>query len=266
MTTLFTSDHEWLRIEGDVATIGITDYAQSQLGDVVFVELPKVGRSLKKAEAAAVVESVKAASDVYAPISGEVLEVNDTITAEPALVNSDAAGKAWFFKVKIADKSELGVLMNEGRLDERTVQTDQRSGDLFRPPSYRPLAARRHGDARDRRREKPRCADERDAAALDPAKGAARSRRAAERDRSARAHERTGRAEPGLNLPDRPGLFRHHSAGRDPAQHPGKPGVVHGLYALSAGDQPGPAGSAVQFPDHDLGPHRARCRQRLAAR
>ncbi len=85
MTTLFTSDHEWLRIEGDVATIGVTDYAQSQLGDVVFVELPKVGRSLKKAEAAAVVESVKAASDVYAPISGDVVEVNDALAAEPAL-------------------------------------------------------------------------------------------------------------------------------------------------------------------------------------
>src|SRR5438034_748664 len=84
MTTLFTSDHEWLRIEGDVATIGVTDYAQSQLGDVVFVELPKVGRALKKAEAAAVVESVKAASDVYAPISGEVLEVNEALAAEPA--------------------------------------------------------------------------------------------------------------------------------------------------------------------------------------
>ena len=82
MTTLFTTDHEWLRIEGDVATIGVTDYAQSQLGDVVFVELPKVGRSLKKAEAAAVVESVKAASDVYAPITGEVLEVNDALVAE----------------------------------------------------------------------------------------------------------------------------------------------------------------------------------------
>src|SRR5450631_1634616 len=108
MTTLFTSDHEWLRIEGDVATIGVTDYAQSQLGDVVFVELPKVGRSLKKAEAAAVVESVKAASDVYAPISGEVMEVNGALTAEPALVNSDAAGKAWFFKMKIAGKRELG--------------------------------------------------------------------------------------------------------------------------------------------------------------
>ena len=113
MTTLYTPDHEWLRIEGDVATIGVTDYAQSQLGDVVFVELPKVGRSLKRAEAAAVVESVKAASDVYAPISGEVTEVNDALAAEPALVNSDAAGKAWFFKVKIADKAELEGMMDE---------------------------------------------------------------------------------------------------------------------------------------------------------
>jgi glycine cleavage system H protein len=113
MTTLYTADHEWIRIEGDVATIGVTDYAQSQLGDVVFVELPKVGRSLKKAEAAAVVESVKAASDVYAPISGEVLEVNAQLASEPALVNSDAADKAWFFKLKIADRSELGGLMDE---------------------------------------------------------------------------------------------------------------------------------------------------------
>src|SRR5579871_1737108 len=113
MTTLYTADHEWLRIEGDVATIGVTDYAQSQLGDVVFVELPKVGRALKKAEAAAVVESVKAASDVYAPISGEVLEINDELATEPALVNSDAAGKAWFFKLRIADRNELGGMMDE---------------------------------------------------------------------------------------------------------------------------------------------------------
>jgi glycine cleavage system H protein len=112
-TTLYTADHEWLRIEGDVATIGVTDYAQSQLGDVVFVELPKVGRTLKKAEAAAVVESVKAASDVYAPISGEVVEINSELAGEPALVNSDAAGKAWFFKLKIADRSELEGLMDE---------------------------------------------------------------------------------------------------------------------------------------------------------
>src|SRR5450631_2325216 len=121
MTTLFTSDHEWLRIEGDVATIGITDYAQTQLGDVVFVELPKVGRTLKKAEAAAVVESVKAASDVYAPISGEVLEVNEAIVSEPALVNSDAGGNAWFFKLRIADKNELGGLMDEAAYKAHTA-------------------------------------------------------------------------------------------------------------------------------------------------
>jgi glycine cleavage system H protein len=121
MTTLYTSDHEWLRIEGDVATLGITDYAQSQLGDVVFVELPKVGRTLAKAEAAAVVESVKAASDVYAPISGEVLEVNEELAAEPALVNSDAAGKAWFFKIRIADKSELDGLMDEAAYAKHTA-------------------------------------------------------------------------------------------------------------------------------------------------
>ena len=113
MTTLFTSDHEWLRIEGDVATIGVTDYAQSQLGDVVFVELPKVGRSLKKAEAAAVVESVKAASDVYAPISGEVLEVNEALAAEPALVNSDAGRQGL-------------VLQAEDRGQERTRRPDGR--------------------------------------------------------------------------------------------------------------------------------------------
>jgi glycine cleavage system H protein len=121
MTTLYTTDHEWLRIEGDIATIGVTDYAQSQLGDVVFVELPKVGRSLKKAEAAAVVESVKAASDVYAPISGEVTEVNDAVVAEPALVNSDAAGKAWFFRMKISDKGELGGMMDEAAYQAHTA-------------------------------------------------------------------------------------------------------------------------------------------------
>jgi glycine cleavage system H protein len=121
MTVLYTTDHEWLRIEGDTATIGITDHAQSQLGDVVFVELPKVGRQLKKAEPAAVVESVKAASDVYAPITGEVLEVNDTLSSEPALINSDAAGKGWIFKLRIADKSELGGLMNEAAYKAHTA-------------------------------------------------------------------------------------------------------------------------------------------------
>ena len=121
MTTLYTADHEWLRIDGDIATIGITDYAQSQLGDVVFVELPKTGRRLKKAEAAAVVESVKAASDVYAPITGEVTEINEALVADPALVNSDAAGKAWFFKMKIADKSELEGLMDEAAYQKHTA-------------------------------------------------------------------------------------------------------------------------------------------------
>ncbi|MCP3384366.1 MULTISPECIES: glycine cleavage system protein GcvH [unclassified Bradyrhizobium] len=120
-TTLYTTDHEWLAIDGDVATVGITDYAQSQLGDVVFVELPKVGRTLKKAEAAAVVESVKAASDVYAPVTGEVLETNAELAAEPALVNSDAQSKAWFFKIKIADKSELGGLMDEAAYKAHTA-------------------------------------------------------------------------------------------------------------------------------------------------
>jgi glycine cleavage system H protein len=120
-TTLYTSDHEWLDIDGDVATVGITDYAQQQLGDVVFVELPKVGRTLKKAEAAAVVESVKAASDVYAPISGEVIEANEALASEPALVNTDAQGKAWFFKIRIADKSELGGLMDEAAYQAHTA-------------------------------------------------------------------------------------------------------------------------------------------------
>lgn len=121
MTILFTPDHEWLRIEGDVATIGITDYAQTQLGDVVFVELPKVGRALKQAEAAAVVESVKAASDVYAPITGEVVEINDALVADPAMVNSDAAGAAWFFKLRIADRSQLDGLMDEAAYKAHTA-------------------------------------------------------------------------------------------------------------------------------------------------
>ena len=121
MTTLYTSDHEWLRIEGDVATIGITDYAQTQLGDVVFVELPKVGRALKKAEAAAVVESVKAASDVYAPITGEVIEINDALVADPALINSDPGNAAWLFKLKIANKGDLDGLMDEAAYKAHTA-------------------------------------------------------------------------------------------------------------------------------------------------
>jgi glycine cleavage system H protein len=121
MTVLFTADHEWLRIEGDVATVGVTDYAQTQLGDVVFVDLPKVGRMVKKAEATAVVESVKAASDVYAPISGEVIEVNEALGADPSLVNSDPAGGAWFFKIRMADKGELAGMMDEAAYKAHTA-------------------------------------------------------------------------------------------------------------------------------------------------
>jgi glycine cleavage system H protein len=109
----FTKDHEWLRIEGDVATIGITPYAQEQLGDVVFVELPAPGRDFQQGAAAAVVESVKAASDVYAPISGEITDVNQSIVDEPSLVNSDPMGKGWFFKMKIADPSQIETLIDE---------------------------------------------------------------------------------------------------------------------------------------------------------
>jgi glycine cleavage system H protein len=121
MTTLYTSDHEWLQIDGDVATIGITDYAQTQLGDVVFVELPQVGRTLAKEEAAAVVESVKAASDVYAPITGEVVAVNDALVADPSLVNSDPGKAAWFFKLRIADRSQLDGLMDEAAYKDHTA-------------------------------------------------------------------------------------------------------------------------------------------------
>ena len=109
----FTEDHEWLRIEGDVATVGITDHAQEQLGDLVFVELPAPGARPEKGAAAAVVESVKAASNVYAPVSGEVIEINQAIVDEPALVNRDPMGKGWFFKIKISDPSQLERLLDE---------------------------------------------------------------------------------------------------------------------------------------------------------
>ncbi len=109
----FTKDHEWLRIDGDIATVGITTYAQEQLGDLVFVELPQVGSEFERGAAAAVVESVKAASDVYSPIRGKVTEVNESIVHEPALVNADPMEKGWFFKMKIADASEIETLMDE---------------------------------------------------------------------------------------------------------------------------------------------------------
>ena len=109
----YSEDHEWIRVEGNVATVGITDYAQEQLGDVVFVELPDVGRSLEQGKDAAVVESVKAASEIYAPLTGEVTETNDALVDDPSLANSDPTGGGWFFKMTIGNPSELDKLMDE---------------------------------------------------------------------------------------------------------------------------------------------------------
>ncbi|MGB0921814.1 MAG: glycine cleavage system protein GcvH [Alphaproteobacteria bacterium] len=113
MSTYYTEDHEWISVEGDTATVGISNYAQEQLGDIVFVELPDEGRELVKGDEAAVVESVKAASEVYAPVAGTVIETNSALEGDPALVNSDAEGEGWFFTMTIADESELEGLMNE---------------------------------------------------------------------------------------------------------------------------------------------------------
>ena len=113
MTIRYTKEHEWVKVEGDTATVGISPYAQEQLGDVVFVELPEIGKKIEKGKEMAVVESVKAASEVYAPIGGEVLEVNNALTDAPATVNEDALGKGWFAKLKLANKAELDGLMDE---------------------------------------------------------------------------------------------------------------------------------------------------------
>jgi glycine cleavage system H protein len=109
----FTRDHEWVRLDGDLAVVGITDFAQSQLGDVVYVELPEIGRRLEQGKPAAVVESVKAASDVFAPVSGEVAAVNDALAADPARVNTDPMGAGWFLKLRPVDATELDALMDE---------------------------------------------------------------------------------------------------------------------------------------------------------
>jgi glycine cleavage system H protein len=113
----FTRDHEYIRVDGDIGTVGITSHAQSELGDVVFVEPPEVGRKVKQGEAAGVVESVKAASEVYAPVSGEVVEANSELAGNPGLVNEDAQGRAWFFKLRITDESELNGLMDRAAYD-----------------------------------------------------------------------------------------------------------------------------------------------------
>jgi glycine cleavage system H protein len=118
MTTLYTKDHEWVRIDGNTATVGITAYAAEQLGDVVFVELPAVGKQVTKGGEAAVVESVKAASEVYAPISGEVIAVNSELEGEPAKVNAEPTGNGWFLKLKVGNAAELSELMSESAYND----------------------------------------------------------------------------------------------------------------------------------------------------
>jgi len=113
MSRYFTEDHEWIDVDGETATVGITEYAQSQLGDIVFVEVPEEGKAVSKGDDAAVVESVKAASDVYAPVGGTVIEGNPALADNPALVNEDPEGEGWFFKLTLADPSELDSLMND---------------------------------------------------------------------------------------------------------------------------------------------------------
>jgi len=118
MSLYFTPEHEWIRVEGDIATVGISDHAQGALGDIVFAEVPEAGKTLSKGDDAAVVESVKAASDVYAPVAGEVVEGNAALADDPSLVNRDAEGEGWFFKLKLADPSELDGLMDEAAYRE----------------------------------------------------------------------------------------------------------------------------------------------------
>ncbi len=113
MSRYFTEDHEWVDVDGDIGTVGISEYAQGQLGDIVFVDVPEDGKQLTKGDEAAVVESVKAASDVYSPVSGNVIEGNAALVDDPSLVNSDAEGEGWFFKITLSDPSELESLMDE---------------------------------------------------------------------------------------------------------------------------------------------------------
>ncbi len=120
MTVKFTKDHEYIRVDGSTGIVGITDYAQNQLGDLVFVELPAVGKALKAGEESAVVESVKAASEIYAPVSGTVTEVNDALGGEPGLVNQDPQGMGWIYKIAIADTAELDALMDDAAYAELT--------------------------------------------------------------------------------------------------------------------------------------------------
>jgi glycine cleavage system H protein len=121
----YSEEHEWVRIEGDIAICGISDYAQEQLGDVVFVELPEIGRVVSQNDEVAVVESVKAASDIYAPVSGEVVEVNEKVSDAPETVNTDALGKGWLFKIKISDEGEFDDLMDEDTYNDFVAGLDE---------------------------------------------------------------------------------------------------------------------------------------------
>ena len=120
----YSAEHEWIRIDGNIGTVGISDFAQQALGDVVFVELPEAGKQLSKGAEAAVVESVKAASEVYAPVSGEVVEVNPALDGDSSLVNSDPTGKGWFFKIRLSDASELDALMDEAAYQAFAAEQD----------------------------------------------------------------------------------------------------------------------------------------------
>jgi glycine cleavage system H protein len=120
----YTKDHEWIRIDGDIATVGITSFAQEKLGDLVFVELPSTGTKLSKGAVAATVESVKAASEVYAPVSGEVVNMNEKLAKEPGVVNADPTGNGWLFKMRIADAAELHTLMDEQAYETLTTAPD----------------------------------------------------------------------------------------------------------------------------------------------
>ena len=118
MTTKYSEDHEWISVDDDIGTVGITNHAQSQLGDIVFVELPEVGNTVPAGGEAGVVESVKAASDLFTPVSGKIVKVNEALDAEPSLANSDPTGNGWFFKIKLSDADELNSLMDEASYNE----------------------------------------------------------------------------------------------------------------------------------------------------
>ena len=118
MTTKYSEDHEWISVDGDIGKVGITNHAQSLLGDIVFIELPEVGRTIEAGGEAGVIESVKAASDLFSPVTGKIVEINEALDSEPSLVNSDPSGNGWFFKIKLSDTDELDSLMDEASYKE----------------------------------------------------------------------------------------------------------------------------------------------------